>query len=292
MTPIKKINVNNVEISISQQTNQEDYICLTDMAGCNKDENERAIDLIKSWMKTKSTIEFLGIWERLNNQNFKVSEFDHFKNEAGSNLFLMSPTKWITGVDAIGIVSKSGRYGGTYAHKDIAYHFGMWLSPEFNLLVVKEYQRLKDAESNPLLGEWNIKRILSKTNYTIHTDAIKTFVIPKIDVEKDKLYAYANEADLLNIALWECSAKEWRDANPEAVNKNLNIRDMASINELIVLSNLESYNAELIKQGINDKAIRYKHLHRMAQDQLKHLIKINAEQNFKIISKDKAKALK
>lgn len=291
MTPIKKITVNDVEISISSNNEKDDYICLTDMVKAKDDEGRPDL-IIQNWLRNKDTIEFLGLWESINNLNFKPLEFEGFRQLAGTNRFTLTPKQWIEQTNAIGIVSKSGRGGGTYAHKDIAFEFGSWISPSFKLYLIKEYQRLKDAENNPLLGEWNIKRILSKTNYTIHTDAIKTFVIPKIDVEKDKLYAYANEADLLNIALWGCSAKEWRDANPEAVNKNLNIRDMASINELIVLSNLESYNAELIKQGINDKAIRYKHLHRMAQDQLQHLIKINAEQNFKIISKDKPKALK
>ena len=188
----------------------------------------------------------------------------------------------VTRTNAIGIVAKTGRYGGTYAHKDLAFNFGMWISPVFQLYVVRDYQRLKNDEQNLMLTEWNIKRILSKVNYTIHTDAVKDFVIPKIDIEKQKIYAYADEADLLNIALWGCTAKQWREANPKYDEKGLNIRDMASINELVVLSNMESFNAVLIKQGV-DKHSRYKELQCMAQEQLTHLNKIDAEKTFRAI---------
>lgn len=174
------------------------------------------------------------------------------------------------------------RYGGTYAHKDIAFEFGTWLSPEFKLYLIKEYQRLKEAETHPLLGEWNVKRILSKVNYTLHTNAIRDFIIPKTTDIEQKI-AYADEADLLNLALWGCTAKQWREANSKYAEKNLNIRDMASINELVVLSNMESFNAELIKRHI-EKSKRYVHLHQMAEEQLSHFNAIDAEKKFRTIT--------
>jgi len=201
-------------------------------------------------------------------------------HEAGANRFNMTPRKWIEATNAIGITSKAGRNGGTYAHKDIAFEFGSWLSPVFKLYLVTEYQRLKEAETNPMLGEWNIKRILSKVNYIIHTDAVRDFVVPEIDIEREKTYAYADEADMLNIALWGCTAKQWREANPEHAKKGLNIRDTASINELVVLANLESFNAELLKRNMN-KASRYNCLHGMAKQQLTLLNAIDAEKGFR-----------
>ncbi|EXZ64358.1 KilA-N domain-containing protein [Bacteroides fragilis] len=176
----------------------------------------------------------------------------------------MTPRKWIEATDAIGIISQAGRNGGTYAHKDIAFEFGSWLSPVFKLYLITEYQRLKEAENNPMLGEWNVKRVLSKVNYTLHTDAVRDFIILKVDVEREKAYAYADEADMLNLALWACTAKQWREANPEYARKGLNIRDTASINELVVLANLESFNAELLKRDM-DKSTRYTCLHEMAE---------------------------
>jgi hypothetical protein len=237
-------------------------------------------------MRNRNTIEYLGAWESLHNPNFKGAEFDTFLHEAGANRFNMTPRKWIESTNAIGIISKAGRNGGTYAHKDIAFNFGMWISPVFQLYVVREYQRLKEAESHPMLGEWNVKRVLSKVNYTLHTDAIRDFVIPQIDVEKQKLYVYSDEADLLNLALWGCTAKQWRDANPEHAKKELNIRDTASINELVVLSNMESFNAELLKRGI-DKSLRYKYLSEMALHQLARLNAIDAEKRFRVIETKK-----
>lgn len=207
MTPIKKITVQDVEITIAQQRSGDDYICLTDMVKDMEGE-----DHIRNWMRNRNTIEFLGVWEVINNPAFKGVEFDTFLHEAGANRFNMTPRKWIEATNAIGIVSKAGRNGGTYAHKDIAFEFGSWISPTFKLYLIKEYQRLKAAEAAPMLGEWNIKQVLSKVNYSIHTDAVKDCVIPKIDVEQQKLYAYANEADLLNLALWKCTAKQWREA--------------------------------------------------------------------------------
>lgn len=198
MAPVKKITVNNIEVSISVQPDSNDYICLTDMAHFK--DNERTNYIIQNWMRLRSTIEFLGLWERINNPNFKGIEFDAFRMEAGTNSFILTPKQWIEKTGAIGIISKPGRYGGTYAHKDIAFEFGTWLSPEFKLYLIKEYQRLKEAEMCPLQGEWSVKRILSKVNYTLHTNAIKDFIIPRIN-DIDQKIIYADEADLLNLAL-------------------------------------------------------------------------------------------
>lgn len=202
-------------------------------------------------MRTKSTVEFLGLWEQLNNPIFKGIEFDGFRNEAGSNSFTLTPQRWIKATDSIGIISKSGRYGGTYAHKDIAFEFASWLSPTFRLYLITEYQRLKEIETNQYNLEWNVKRILSKTNYHIHTDAVKNYILPDKNYKKDKEWiAYAEEADLLNVALFNCTAKDWREANSDLAKKSMNIRDIASINELAILSNLETLNAEMIKEKI------------------------------------------
>lgn len=288
MSPTKKIVVNDVDITISQQTGREDYICLTDMAHFR--DKDRTNYIIQNWMRLRSTIEFLGLWEQINNPNFKGVEFDAFRNSSGLNSFTLTPKQWIEKTNAVGIVSKPGRYGGTYAHKDIAFEFGTWLSPAFKLYLIKEYQRLKEAESHPMLGEWNVKRILSKVNYTLHTDAVKTFVIPQVDVEQ-ALYAYADEADMLNLALWNCTAKQWRDANSTHAAQGMNIRDTASINELVVLSNMESFNAELLKRG-QDKPSRFRTLQRMAAEQLRHLNAIEADKKFKAIEHNEQNLLK
>lgn len=280
MTPVKKITVTDINISVSMQSGNDDYICLTDMAHFK--DKQRTNYIIQNWMRLRSTIDFLGLWERINNPCFKGIEFDVFRMEAGTNSFTLTPKQWIEKTGAIGIISKPGRYGGTYAHKDIAFEFGTWLSPEFKLYLIKEYQRLKEAESSPLLGEWNVKRILSKVNYTIHTDAIKDFIIPQMTDVVQKII-YADEADLLNIALWGCTARQWRDANPAYAEKNMNLRDMASINELVVLSNMESFNAELIKRNVA-KEKRYSYLRQMAKEQLAHLNSIDAEKKFRTIN--------
>ena len=202
-------------------------------------------------MRTRSTIEFLGLWEQLHNPNFNSIEFDAFKNEAGSNSFTLTPKKWIETTNAIGINSKAGRYGGTYAHKDIAFEFASWISPTFKLYLIKDYQRIKEIETNQYNLEWNVKRLLSKTNYLIQTDAVKNYILPKTNYETDEQWlTYAEEADLLNVALFGCTAKDWRNANPELSEKKVNIRDIASINELAVLSNLESMNADMIRENI------------------------------------------
>jgi len=250
-----------------------------------KADDSRAADIIKNWLRNRSTIEFLGTWESLYNPDFKVVEFDHFRKEAGLPTFTMSVSNWIDNTNAIGIIAKAGRYGGTYAHTDIAFEFCSAISPVFKLLLIKEYQRLKAQEQNPLLGEWNVKRVLSKVNYSIHTGAVKDFIIPQFE-EKDQGYAYASEADLLNIALWGCTAAQWRDANPDMAAKGLNIRDCGSINELVVISNMESMNAELIKRG-DSKRDRFVFLKRMAADQLAHLNEIEVEKQFRKLADDK-----
>ena len=259
---MKKVEVEQTIIHITQH-NKEDYISLTDMLK-HKDSG----GLVFKWLSNKNTIEFLGVWEKIYNPNFNYTEFGVIMNEAGVNRFTMSVKQWIERTNAIGIVAKAGRYGGTYAHKDIAFELGTWISPEFKLLLVREFQRLKEIEANQYNLEWNVKRIISKANYRIHTDAVKNHIIPKSDLTKQTEWiAYAEEADLLNVALFGCSAKQWRDANPEHADKGLNIRDFASINELAVLSNLETINAELIKNKI-DKTIRFQQLHEIGKYQI------------------------
>lgn len=280
MSKKEKITVQGTEITVISEKN-DDYICLTDMA-----KRQDGEDNIRNWMRNRNTLEFLGTWEMLHNPAFKGVEFDTFLHEAGANRFNMTPRKWIEATDAIGIISKAGRNGGTYAHKDIAFEFGSWLSPVFKLYLITEYQRLKEAENNQILGEWNVKRVLSKVNYTIHTDAVRDYIIPKIDIERDKSYAYADEADMLNLALWACTAKQWREANPEYAKKGLNIRDTASINELVVLVNLESLNAELLKREI-DKFARYTYLKETAKQQLSRLNTIDAEKGFRKLKSEK-----
>ncbi|MCQ2229049.1 MAG: KilA-N domain-containing protein [Bacteroidales bacterium] len=234
-----KIKIDNTEIAIVSIEN-EDYISLTDMAHSQMQEH-----IIFKWMSLKSTIEYIGEWEMLYNPNFNCTEFDTIRNAAGSNNFVLSVKSWIERTGAIGITARAGRYGGTYAHRDIAYHFGMWISPRFQLLLVKEYQRLK-TEEQKLIG-WTAKRELSKINYRIHTDAIKAHLIPVEVTREQATMTYADEADVLNIAMFGMTAKQWREANPE---KKGNIRDYATINELICLSNMENLNAVFINDGI------------------------------------------
>ena len=237
----------------------------------------RAADVIKNWLRARSTLEFLGTWEIMYNPDFKVVEFDHFKSEAGLHTFTLSAKEWIESTHAIGMYVQAGRYGGTYAHKDIAFEFGSAISPIFKLYLLKEYQRLKDEENDRLKLEWDAKRFLSKNNYLIHTDAIKNYVLPRSNHSKSTEWlVYADEADLLNVALFGCTAKEWRDANPVLAAKQ-NIRDFASIAQLTVLSNLETHNAEMIKQGI-DKAERFDRLKQIAEYQLRVLTEAEAIQ--------------
>lgn len=241
---VRKINIDNSEISVIFGLHDEDYICLTDMVKAG-DNSDRTNIVIQNWMRRKDTISYLGVWENLHNPNFKSIEFDAIKNASGTNRFILTAKEWIERTGAIGIIAKSGRYGGTYAHKDIAYHFGMWLSPEFNLLVVKEFQRLKEEEQKAL--GWSAKRELAKINYHIHTDAIKANLVPEEISQYHRSLIYANEADVLNVALFGMTAKEWRDAHPEDKG---NIRDYATINQLICLSNMENLNAVFIHEGM------------------------------------------
>ncbi len=262
MSKTTKIQVENKIISIIKK-DEEDYICLTDMLKA-KDGNF----FITDWLRNRNTLEFLSVWEKIHNPDFNYGEFATIRNQSGLNNFKVSVKEWVKKTNAIGIFSKAGRYGGTYAHKDIAFEFGTWISPTFKLYLITEYQRLKEIETNQYHLEWNFKRIISKANYHIHTDAVKKHILPQKDYEKNKEWiVYAEEADLLNVALFNCTAKDWREANPNFAKKGMNIRDIASINELAVLSNLESLNAEMIKSGI-DKENRYKKLKEIAKYQL------------------------
>jgi KilA-N domain len=237
-----QIEVQGSAITIVSQ-NGIDYISLTDMAQKFGDDV-----LIYSWMRNRNTLEFIGVWEQIHNPDFKGLEFETFKNQAGLNSFSLTPRKWITATDAIGFQSKAGRYGGgTYAHKDIAFEFGSWLSPEFKLYLIKEFQRLKDEENDRLKLGWNLQRTLAKINYRIHTDAIKETLIPPAIAKAQATQVYAEEADLLNVALFGQTAKQWRDKHPDAEG---NIRDHAPLEQLVVLTNLESLNSVLIRQGV------------------------------------------
>ncbi|QGQ99676.1 KilA-N domain-containing protein [Paenibacillus psychroresistens] len=260
------INANGTEISVLSKGNEDDFISLTDIAKFKNP--EFPADLVKNWMRSRSTIEFLGLWEQMYNSNFKLVEFDQFKNEAGANSFVLSPQKWITHTQAIGLVSKSGRYGGTFAHKDIAFEFASWVSAEFKLYIIKDYQRLKAEENNSHALNWNVNRILSKINYKIHTDAIKLTLIPENVSKAHQGITYATEADLLNVALFGKTAKEWRKENP---NLEGNHRDYATLHQLIVLSNIESLNAEYIKEGLSQQERLIK-LNRIAIGQLHSLL--------------------
>jgi hypothetical protein len=257
------INVQGTAITILSQK-EDDYICLTDMA--NKFGGD---DLIYNWMRNRNTVEFLGIWEQIHNPGFKGVEFDTFKNEAGLNSFRLTPKKWVEATNAIGIQSRAGRYGGgTYAHKDLAFEFGSWLSPEFKMYLIKEFQRLKEDENRRLSLEWNLNRTLSKLNYRIHTDAIKENIIPPNITKEQEQFIYANEADVLNVAMFGITAQQWRKANP---GKEGNVRDYSAVEQLLVLANLESMNAEFIRMGM-PQGERLRKLNTIAIQQLKSLV--------------------
>ena len=265
-----KIIVNETEITIIN-IEEKDYISLTDMVKCL----DNGLALIEKWLRNKNTIEFLGIWEEIYNPNFNSPEFGGIKNSAGLNRFVLSVKQWIERTNAIGIIAKSGRYGGTYAHKDIAFEFASWVSPHFKLYLLKEFQRLKDEEQKQF--GWNAKRELSKINYHIHTSAVKHNLIPtKLSVEQTNTI-YANEADVLNVALFGMTAKQWRELNPES---NGNIRDYASINQLICLSNLESLNSVLINKGTSQSE-RLKQLNKVAIQQMAILENTNSRKLLK-----------
>lgn len=265
MTKSKKstIDVQGTAVTVLSKE-QDDYISLTDMVK-NFDGGSA---LIEQWLKNKDTILFLGVWEQINNPSFNSPEFEGIKNEAGRNSFYLSAKKWIETTNATGLIASAGRYGGTYAHKDIAFEFGSWLSPEFKLYLIKEFQRLKEDENRRLSLDWNLNRTLAKVNYRIHTDAIKEKIIPSIITKKQQSLTYANEADLLNVALFGMTAKQWRDQNP---NLKGNIRDYSSIEQLLVLANLESLNAEFIRMELT-QGDRLKKLNQIAIEQMKSLI--------------------
>jgi hypothetical protein len=259
-----KIEILGTSISIINSINN-DMISITDIAKFRN--TLEPFSVINNWMRNRSTIEFIGLWEILNNPNFKPLEFERFKNEAGKNYFVLSPQRWIESTNAIGIVSKSGRYGGTFAHKDIAFEFATWISPEFKLYLITEFQRLKEDENSRLSLEWNLNRTLSKLNYRIHTDAIKENIIPENITKAQASFIYANEADVLNVALFGKTAKQWRDENP---NTEGNIRDVATIEQLLVLANIESLNAEFIRMEVSQKD-RLLRLNQIAITQIKSI---------------------
>lgn len=259
----EKINALGVQIGVSSTGTRDDYISLTDIARYKSDEPKM---VIQNWMRNRNTIEFLGVWEGLHNPDFKGIEFDAFRKEAGLNSFTMTPTKWISATNAKGVKVKRGRGGGTYAHVDIAFEFASWISPEFKLYVIKDYQRLKSDENSRLSLEWNEKRLFTKINYRIHTDAVKENLAPNIKGKGGK-FVYATEADVLNVALFGRTAKQWRDENPD---KPGNLRDGATLHQLIVLANLESMNAQLIKEG-RSRQERAEYLNAMAREQLSAL---------------------
>ena len=268
MSKVKKetIEAKGFAIQIYTEDFKNDYISLTDIARYKSDE---PFIVINNWLRNKDNIQFLGLWESMHNPDFKPIEFDRFRNEAGSNAFTLSPQKWIEKTNAIGIVSKSGRYGGTFAHSDIAMEFASWISPEFKLYIIQDYKRLKSDENSKLSLGWNLNREISKINYKIHTDAIKEYLLK--DLTNEQLsYQYASEADMLNVALFNKRAKQWREENPDLKG---NMRDYASLNELLVLANMESYNAVLIGKGMDQKE-RMIELRKLARTQLMSLEKL------------------
>lgn len=277
MTNVKKdsLSAKGLLIQVYTEDFMNDYISLTDIARYKSDEPS---DVIKNWMRRKDTIEFLGLWESLNNTNFNSVEFDRIKSEAGYNSFTLSPKKWISLTNAIGIISKSGRYGGAFAYSDIAFEFASWISAEFKMYVIQDYKRLKSDENSKLSLNWNLNREISKLNYKIHTDAIKEYLLNDL-TDEQLSYKYASEADLLNVALFDKRAKQWRDENPKLKG---NMRDYANLQELLVLANMESYNAILISKGISQKE-RMIELRALAK---KQLLSLKSLENKKLISKD------
>ncbi len=263
-----QISVLERPVSIFQQGPQA-YICLTDIA---KHKNpEHSDDVIRNWLRTRTTVEFLGIWERLNNPDFNPVEFDGIRMQTGLNSFVLTPKQWIEKTGAIGIQSRPGRYGGTYGHQDIAFEFASWVSVEFKLYLIKEFQRLKDEENEKLQLNWSLQRTLSKINYRIHTDAIRDILIPAEITRQQANLVYASEADLLNVALFGQTAKAWRDAHPELEG---NLRDQAALEQLVVLTNLESLNSVFIRQGL-PASERLRQLNQIAISQMKSLISCN-----------------
>jgi hypothetical protein len=274
----REIVVQDTSVSV-MGIDGEDYICLTDMVKSKEGEF-----FVKDWLRNRNTLEFLAVWEQMHNPDFDVSVFSGFAEQSGLNSFKISVKEWTESTKAKGIVAKSGRYGGTYAHRDIAFEFGTWISPAFKLYLIKEYQRLKEIESNQYNLEWDVKRMVSKANYQIHTDAIKQHIIP-VSRKWRKDMEYAEEADILNVALFGCTAKEWRNENPDRAKANENIRDIASINELIALSNMESLNAVMIRDGL-DKQTRFEKLKAVVQHDLPILNRQDVMKSIKKTSED------
>jgi hypothetical protein len=274
-----KLIVQKTLISI-RQYEKEDFISLTDIARYK--DSDRSDYILQNWMRNRETIEFLGLWEKINNEDFNSIEFDGIKNKSGVNSFILTPKQWINTTNAIGIISKTGRYGGTYAHKDIAFEFASWISAEFKLFLIKEFQRLKNEEIENKSLEWNLSRSLSKINYKIHTDAIKEHLVPNVLIKEQQKFLYANEADVLNMALFGMTAKQWREINND---KDGNIRDYTTLEQLIVLSNMESVNAELLKQNML-QSDRLMVLNSMAISQMKSLLNNSSIKN---IGRDNAK---
>ena len=273
-TDKKTIDVKGTAVTVLRQS-ADDYISLTDIAKFK--EPGRSDHVIQNWMRNRNTIEFLGIWESLNNPDFKPLEFEGFRNKAGLNSFVLTPRQWIDSSHAIGMISKSGRYGGTYAHKDIAFEFASWISVEFKLYLIKEFQRLKEDESSRLSLAWNLNRTLSKLNYHIHTDAVKTHLIPDTVTPEQAAITYANEADLLNVALFGQTARQWREAHSELEG---NMRDHATIEQLLVLANIEGMNAELIHMEL-PQGERLKRLNEIAIRQMQVLTSATAAKYLK-----------
>lgn len=272
MSKSRKLQVNESPITVIHQ-NKNDYISLTDMTVSFREGS----GLIGKWITNKNTLEYLGVWEKINNRNFNYTEFGVIGKESGTNRFIMSVGQWIERTKAIGMLVKAGRYGGTYAYKDIAFHFAMWLSPEFQIYLVNEFQRLKDDENNRLKLEWNLQRTLAKINYKIHTDAIKENLIPKKITKQQTSFVYASEADLLNVALFGITAKEWKAKNP---SQKGNMRDGATLEQLVVLSNMESINALLVEQNLPQKE-RLVQLNKTAIAQMKSLLESKAIKKLK-----------
>jgi hypothetical protein len=264
----RNIEVQGASVAVLSQS-QQDFICLTDIARFK--DPERTDYLISNWLRNRNTIEFMGIWEQLNNPGFNPIEFDGIKRQAGLNSFILTAKRWIEATGAVGLISRSGRYGGTYAHKDIAFEFASWVSVEFKLYLIKEFQRLKDDENDRLQLGWNLQRTLAKINYRIHTDAIKETLLPPAITKAQTALVYASEADLLNVALFGQTAKQWRDAHPEAEG---NLRDHAPLEQLVVLTNLESLNSVLIRQGLTQPE-RVLKLNEIAITQMRTLLSTN-----------------
>jgi hypothetical protein len=271
---VRKLIVKNRDISLFTKINAE-YISITDIAKSKN--SDRSDYVIQNWMRNRNTIEFIGLWEKLHNENFNSIEFDGFKNQAGLNSFSLTPKKWIDKTNAIGLISKSGRYGGTFAHQDIAFEFASWISAEFKLYLLKEFQRLKEEEAKTKSLNWNLQRELAKVNYRIHTDAVKEHLIPDKITKKQAEFIYASEADLLNVALFGTTAKQWRANNK---NKDGNLRDYATIEQLVVLANLESLNSVFIEQGLSQKE-RLMRLNDTAINQMKSLLNVKSIKQLK-----------